>query len=577
MSRIKSRITSATIGVILFFGMPFGLAAATEYVPISDFYTDKNAIVAVDNRLLVSATHRAYLLFEPGVAAADIEQATLKMHLVHHKDNCPEPRDITVSAISAEAMKDIPETAASIGRGFAPPPLSGVPSATLTVDGSQDSRYWETDVTGLIRAQLSGEGNPSTGGFAFMLARTSDARQGAPLRFTDRDPRNDSSSARLGKPPVLLIRKKNDIGPTAVSAINLESDFPLPISMPFGNGDVATTPRLRGFTVRFDADEKTFRDARALGANSVRLMLSPITTHASNPVGAWQKMLERLPSQLEAARENGIFVVVSLFSPPMGNYRELRAAGKNAWAHYLWREPGELELMKKQAVETARLIKPFAGHVWLELKNEPLDWDDFPSYPQNWPDWAQRLINAVREISDVPIVVQVGPGGLCWGFATFPVLQGDNIVYSVHNYQPHAYTHQGVKNLEGTDLKQAYEKIKQPWPGQFGDSGGGVWDAARLRKELAPAIEFARKNKARIYVGEFGVARWAPDAAQYLRDNIELFEELGWDWTYHAFRESHIWSFEHNEEYSTYHDARRADSMNDRGKILRQYLSRNAQ
>jgi len=30
-----------------------------------------------------------------------------------------------------------------------------------------------------------------------------------------------------------------------------------------------------------------------------------------------------------------------------------------------------------------------------------------------------------------------------------------------------------------------------------------------------------------------------------LRDCIEVFEEYGWDWTYHAFREWQGWSVEH--------------------------------
>ena len=39
-------------------------------------------------------------------------------------------------------------------------------------------------------------------------------------------------------------------------------------------------------------------------------------------------------------------------------------------------------------------------------------------------------------------------------------------------------------------------------------------------------------------------AAWAPGADQYLRDCIALFNEYGWDWTYHAFRESPVWDVE---------------------------------
>ena len=41
------------------------------------------------------------------------------------------------------------------------------------------------------------------------------------------------------------------------------------------------------------------------------------------------------------------------------------------------------------------------------------------------------------------------------------------------------------------------------------------------------------------YIGEFSVVCWAPEGSgeQYLRDVMELFEQRGWSWSYHAFRE----------------------------------------
>jgi hypothetical protein len=39
--------------------------------------------------------------------------------------------------------------------------------------------------------------------------------------------------------------------------------------------------------------------------------------------------------------------------------------------------------------------------------------------------------------------------------------------------------------------------------------------------------------------------RRAPGAVNHLRDCIDLFEEYGWDWTYHAYREWDGGSVEH--------------------------------
>ena len=56
---------------------------------------------------------------------------------------------------------------------------------------------------------------------------------------------------------------------------------------------------------------------------------------------------------------------------------------------------------------------------------------------------------------------------------------------------------------------------------------------------------FQEKYGAKIYVGEFSAVCWAPGAEKYLEDAISVFEEYGWDWTYHAFREWPGWSVEH--------------------------------
>ena len=44
------------------------------------------------------------------------------------------------------------------------------------------------------------------------------------------------------------------------------------------------------------------------------------------------------------------------------------------------------------------------------------------------------------------------------------------------------------------------------------------------------------------------VLPFAQSKAEYLKDCISLFEEYGWDWCYHAFREWDGWSVEHSDD-----------------------------
>lgn len=74
---------------------------------------------------------------------------------------------------------------------------------------------------------------------------------------------------------------------------------------------------------------------------------------------------------------------------------------------------------------------------------------------------------------------------------------------------------------------------------------GVYWDKEQLRVSMKEVIEFQKKHGVPIFVGEFSVINWAKGGDRYLADMIELFEEYGWDWAYHAFREWDAWSIEH--------------------------------
>jgi hypothetical protein len=87
-------------------------------------------------------------------------------------------------------------------------------------------------------------------------------------------------------------------------------------------------------------------------------------------------------------------------------------------------------------------------------------------------------------------------------------------------------------------------------------------------------VEYAKEHKLPVFVGEFSCVRWAPGdtGANYLRDTIELFEEYGWPWTYHAFREWSGWSLEH---VGGPDEPIEAEEPTDRYLTVQEYLDRN--
>jgi len=150
-----------------------------------------------------------------------------------------------------------------------------------------------------------------------------------------------------------------------------------------------------------------------------------------------------------------------------------------------------------------------------------------------------------------------GPGGL-ENLLPIPV---SNVVYSVHMYLPHAFTHQ---NVHGKTPAYVY-------PGEI---QGKRWDKTELEAALRPVIEFQKRYNVHMYIGEFSAIRWAPEgsATRYLRDLIEIFEKHEWDWSYHAFREWHGWSVEHGEDPK---DTRPAGKETDRQRLLCDWLAKN--
>ena len=169
-----------------------------------------------------------------------------------------------------------------------------------------------------------------------------------------------------------------------------------------------------------------------------------------------------------------------------------------------------------------------------DLVNEP-----HQRGPAKYDYWTvQRLAaEAVREIDpDTPVIVESNLADRACAFRYLSPLAMDNVIYQCHMYEPTLYTHQGVA---GNALSDGGKPLA--WPGEW---RGETWDKERIRRELEPVVEFQRRHKCRIYVGEFSAAAWAPGAENYLRDCIDLFEEHGWDWTYHAFREAPVWDVE---------------------------------
>jgi len=318
-------------------------------------------------------------------------------------------------------------------------------------------------------------------------------------------------------------------------------------------------PRLRGAMVSPNA---TADDLRTFGnewnANLVRWQLFGFKPRFDTAdLAEYDRRLEAELAKLDAAlpvcREVGLMVVVDLHTGP---------------GH--WAEPGRSlftsKRMQDRFVEIwehmARKYKDTTCIWGYDLLNEPLE-EGMAEDTLDWQGLAERCAKAIRKIDPArAIIVEPAPWGGPDGLANLVPIDVPNVVYSVHMYKPHRFTHQGVHDRNQPPVR---------YPGVI---DGKEWNRDRLEEGLRAAIAFQKTYNVHMYLGEFSAIRWAPDSSayRYLRDCIDIFESHGWDWTYHAFREWNGWSVEHGPDRA---DNRPTPEPTPRKTLLLEWFAKN--
>ena len=224
---------------------------------------------------------------------------------------------------------------------------------------------------------------------------------------------------------------------------------------------------------------------------------------------------------LPCARKYGIKIVVDLHVTPGGRdiAREMAMFREEEYADAF------VETWRRIATRFKGNADAIYGY---DLVNEP---NQIGRAPIDYWTLQRRAAEAVRAIDpDTAIIVESNDWDAPSAFSYLSPLRMDNVIYQVHCYRPMEFTHQGVHG----------SAVGAVWP----DPAKG-WDRDLIRRTMEPVRDFQERHRCRIYVGEFSAIAWAEGAENYLRDCIAVFEEFGWDWSYHAFREWNGWSVEH--------------------------------
>lgn len=313
--------------------------------------------------------------------------------------------------------------------------------------------------------------------------------------------------------------------------------------------------RLRGMSLSPNVTPADIAALATYKANVVRYQLTwlgPVDTANEAEYNVWlDSALAHFDTLLPVFQAHNIKVILDIHTPPGGLSKRS--------------EPHEYRLFSEAWAQDAfvtvwdKITQRYLGNTVIfgyDLLNEPAQRTVAPGL-KNWSALALHVSQRIRAVDTLhKIIIEPLYGDQAKLGALKPIkLPG--IIYSVHTYYPFKFVHQGLYGIP----------IKFKYPTKS-------FDKAALRRNLQRLMVFQRKNKAKIYIGEFTAARWAPGASstKYLKDLMNIFEANRWDWTYHAWREADVWSVEHGSDRNNPNEV---SGTTDRAALLKKFFAKN--
>jgi hypothetical protein len=287
--------------------------------------------------------------------------------------------------------------------------------------------------------------------------------------------------------------------------------------------------------------QSDFDALAALGANYVNLSHPGVFTERP-PYIPDEKVVENLDSMIAMATRADLFAVITFRTGPGRNdftfYRDDDWFKPEDLIENLWGDEEAQTAWVEMWRYTAERYRDNPVVVGYDLLCEPNanemfdDWDGDHFYAvhsgtvYDWNRWYPRAVQAIREVdTETPVLVGADAYSTLSWLAYVKPADAEKLVYTFHQYLPDQYTHQ--------EPGGAYS-----YPGQADFDYNGEEDAINrswLETYLSQASNYAEKYGVVVAVNEYGVARWAPGAAEFMYDEMEIFEQLGlnyslWVW-----------------------------------------------
>jgi endoglucanase len=253
--------------------------------------------------------------------------------------------------------------------------------------------------------------------------------------------------------------------------------------------------------------EDYFRAIKEAGFDSVRLPVKwSAHAQAESPYTIDPEFFERVDWAIDQALKNKLNIVVNVH-----HYGEMDTDPDQHLPRLIafWEQIG-------------KRYKDQPASVYFELLNEPHD----KLVDGKWNDVAAKLLATVRKTNPTRPVI-IGPpfwNGI-WALDKLKLPQDENVIVTVHYYDPFKFTHQGASWAEGS---AAWKGTK--WTGSDAEQ-------AAVRKSFDQAAAWGKKHNKPIYLGEFGAYSQADmeSRARWTKFITDEAEKRDFSWAYWEF------------------------------------------
>ncbi len=296
----------------------------------------------------------------------------------------------------------------------------------------------------------------------------------------------------------------------------------------FAQADDYSPARLRSYTT---ADDIALM--HSMGFDHVRLSIDGDELLRNAPAGGLNAVfLAELDTAVNTMLKDDLRVIVDVH--PSDKFKRQLRTDDAAVARFcaLW------------SALAAHYAQTDPDRLFFEVLNEP-EFED----AQQWAAIQTRAIAAIRQTAPRhTIIATAGRYSGLTDLLTLEPVTDPNVIYTFHDYEPFAFTHQGatwtmeqVRPLRrvpypsspeniAQSVSQEPQLIDQHWVNSYGLDR---WDAARIRSELSFAGKWAALHRVPVYCGEFGVYHAFADPAMraaWLRDTRTALEDQGIGW-----------------------------------------------